>query len=139
MPAVEITLLRRRAVAKLTEVGTSRRDAEVLVDHMLTADLVGRSSHGLSVRFPHILRQAQEGVGQNTAQVAQDRGHVVLVDANNGFGYAAALACTELLIDRTQQGAAHCLLHVTDGRHGRRRQPVQHPLERLCCAPFYGS
>jgi len=100
MPELDVADLRRRAVARLCREGVKEHDARVVVEHMLTADLWGRSSHGLSVRFEHVLRQARDGAPGRRPEVVHDGGHVVAVDGHNGFGYLAAHFATRLLIDR---------------------------------------
>ena len=101
MPRVEVALLRERAVARLREAGVGDEAAGIVVDHMLTAELWGRSSHGLSLRFGAVLGLAEGGAGDTPPEVVRDGGHFLLVSGRNGFGYLAGHFCAQLLIERT--------------------------------------
>jgi len=103
MPAIPIPMLRERAAGKLVSVGVGRAEAEIIVDHMLTADLCGRPTHGLSLRFPYILRHAQAGAAKRTPAVVRDRGHLVVLDGRDGFGFLTGHRGTEILIERAKQ------------------------------------
>jgi len=96
------------------DAGVGEDTARAVVDHMITADLWGLTGHGLSVRFGTILRLAEEGVGREPVEVVSDRGTSVLVDAHDGFGYAAGAFCTDLLIGRVRE---HGLCSVAFGNH----------------------
>jgi len=114
MPRMSLEELRRRAVACLRRAGVGRRVAGIVVDHMLAADLVGRSSHGLAVRLPQVLRKAREGAGRRRPRVVRDGGHWVVVDGRDGFGYLAGHFATELLIERARaHGVASVALRNT--------------------------
>jgi L-2-hydroxycarboxylate dehydrogenase (NAD+) len=102
-------MLRKRATERLEDEGVDADTAEMLVDHMLTADLWGRHSHGLSVRLHTMLKQARVVDETNQMEIAQDAGHWVLVDGNNGFGYVAGRKCTRLLIERTRDNGFACI------------------------------
>jgi LDH2 family malate/lactate/ureidoglycolate dehydrogenase len=86
MPEVAVEELRSRAVARLVLEGVRQDHAEVVVDHMLTADLWGRTSHGLSVRFEYTLHQAEAGAGRTAPELVLDQGHLAVVSGHNGFG-----------------------------------------------------
>jgi len=100
---MDAQILVRAATRRLIQAGVDEDTARAVVDHMVAADRWGRPTHGLSVRFESILRQAEQGVGARPVQVVADRGTSVLVDANNGFGYAAGARCTDLLVERVRQ------------------------------------
>ena len=95
--------LRRLCTHRLLSAGVTAEDADALVDHMLTADLWDRRSHGLSTRLPYILELAEKGVGKANPEIAKDLGHLVVVDGDNGFGYPAGALCADLLIERVKR------------------------------------
>ena len=109
MPQVNAEHLRNSAVRKLKDAGVEGETAEILVDHMLTADLWGRHSHGLSVRLHTMLKQARVVNRNNRAEIFDDGGHHVLVDGNEGFGYVAGRECTRILMRRTQEYGLACV------------------------------
>jgi L-2-hydroxycarboxylate dehydrogenase (NAD+) len=100
VPDVAIAELRERAAERLRQEGVPEQDARLLVEHMLTADLWGRPTHGLSTRFALVLKQAEEGRARRRHAIVRDGGTHVLVDGCNGFGYSQASVCTDLLVER---------------------------------------
>lgn len=109
MPDVEVGRLRDCAERKLVDAGATAEQARAIVDHLLTADLWGRSTHGVAVRLPVMLRLAEQGAGARRPEIVSDRGSAVHVDANDGFGYVAGAFCTDVLIERVR---AHGLASV---------------------------
>lgn len=108
MPLVDIDVVRQRSVKCLEDVGVKAEQAELLVDHMLTADLWGRSSHGLSVRFEAMHDHAVEEGGGQPIDIVKDAGHHVVLDANGGFGYVAGRRTAEMLAKRTAEHGVAC-------------------------------
>lgn len=102
MPELEVTEIRELAVARLRRAGLNEEDARIVVDHMLAAELWGRSSHGLSLRLSYALRQAEEGAAAVRPEVVRDGGHFLVVNGNNGFGYLAGHMCAHLLVERAR-------------------------------------
>lgn len=109
MPQVNIEELRTRAVGKLEDAGVDSETAGMLVDHMLTADLWGRHSHGLSVRLHTMLKQARVVTEEDRIEVVEDGGHRVVVEGHDGFGYVAGRECTEILIERARELGLACV------------------------------
>lgn len=109
MPRVDIERLKKQSIERLCEAGVSKDQAEILVDHMLTADLWGRGSHGLSVRFCTMYSHATEGAGEQPCDIVQDSGHHVVVDGNGGFGYVAGRHAAEILTKRAQEHGVACV------------------------------
>lgn len=100
MPLVDSNEIRRTATRRLVAEGVIERHAHIVVDHLVTADLWGRSSHGMSVRFEGILARAKKGVGRADPVVAIDRGTVLTVDGRDGFGQVGGRVCADLLTER---------------------------------------
>ncbi|MBT3377662.1 MAG: Ldh family oxidoreductase [Lentisphaerae bacterium] len=102
MPSVQIATLQAAAVERLRQSGAGLEDAKCLVEHMLTADLWGRTSHGLSVRYEQMLRLAKAGVGESHPRLDRDLDAVALIDGCGGFGYVAAKRCLAELTARVR-------------------------------------
>lgn len=109
MPEFDLATVRAHAEAALVRAGVAPAAAAVVADHLLTADLWGRQTHGLALRLPYVLRLARQGVGRGEPRLARDDGATALVDAAGSFGYVAALRCAELLAERA---SAHGLAAV---------------------------
>jgi L-2-hydroxycarboxylate dehydrogenase (NAD+) len=116
MASFHVDTLADAAVAKLMEVEVRESHARIVVDHMLTADVWGRPTHGLSVRFPLVFRQAREGVGKQPMEIQSDRGTSILVEGHNSFGYLVGRQCTDLLVERAVEHG-HCVIAVKRLRH----------------------
>ena len=116
MCRMDVQTLADTAVQRLVDAGVGRDTAQAAVDHMITADLWGLTGHGLSVRFGTILRLAEEGIGREPVEMVSDRGTSVLVDAHDGFGYAAGAFCTDLMIERVRKHGL-CSVALRNTRH----------------------
>jgi len=103
MPDFEIEMVRQSAIARLCAAGASPEEARIVVEHMITADLRGRPSHGLSIRYQYILRQTRSGAAEKTAQIVKDIGAALLLDGRDGLGYDAGWKCAGLLIERAAE------------------------------------
>jgi LDH2 family malate/lactate/ureidoglycolate dehydrogenase len=111
---VPIDQLRAAAEEALAAAGVLPATARDLVDHMITADLWGRSTHGMSVRFPASLQRAREGAGRRAPQVVDDRETTVVFDDGDNFGTAAGVTAVDLLIERVRRfGLASVALRNT--------------------------
>ena len=109
MVSFQIDTIRTKAEAGLVCRGVESDMAAELVDHMLTADLRGRSTHGLATRYRQTAKQAEAGRGQRSMEVAWDTGSLVKVNGNNGFGYYQGSRCVSMLTARV---AKHGLCSV---------------------------
>lgn len=83
--------------------GVMRADAEVLADSLVTADLAGTSTHGLS-RLAIYVRRIQKGLIDPNPPftIERQRGATIAVDAGNGLGQIAAFRTLERLIPMTK-------------------------------------
>ena len=100
MPLVDVDQIRRTAIGRLVADGLLERQADIVVDHLITADVRGKPSHGMSVRFGGIVARALKGVGRVEPAIAGDRGTAVAVDGLDGFGHVGGRVCVDILIER---------------------------------------
>jgi LDH2 family malate/lactate/ureidoglycolate dehydrogenase len=79
--------------------GVSRDDAQILADSLVTADLAGTSTHGLS-RLAIYVKRIKNGVIDPKAKptVERQRAATLAVDAGNGLGQVVAWRTLEKLI-----------------------------------------
>lgn len=88
--------------------------AAAVVDHMVTADLWGRQTHGLSVRYAASLQRAADGIGRQAPEVVDDRGSTLVLDDHDGFGTGAGAFAADLLVERAREhGLASVALRNT--------------------------
>ncbi|HEX8521230.1 MAG TPA: Ldh family oxidoreductase [Tepidisphaeraceae bacterium] len=78
--------------------GVRAEDAAVLADSLVTADLAGTSTHGLS-RLAIYMKRIKKGVidPNATLKIDRERAGALAVDAQNGLGQVAAVRVLERL------------------------------------------
>src|SRR4051812_19754910 len=79
--------------------GVPRADAEILADSLVTADLAGTCTHGIS-RLAIYVKRIRKGLidPQAKLHVDRQRAATLAVDAGNGLGQVAAWRTLDLLI-----------------------------------------
>lgn len=93
--------VRRFAEAALVQVGVRRRDAAVVADVLLAADLRGIDSHGVAR-----LRRYVDGVRWRTisahaaSELISETPATALLDAHRGLGQPAAVSAMKLAIEK---------------------------------------
>jgi len=80
-------------------VGVSDRDAIILADALVDADLQGTSTHGIT-RLNIYVQRIKKGLIDPRAEIAVDsrRPAVLVVDANNGLGQVQAVKTMDRLV-----------------------------------------
>ena len=93
--------LRRLASAILQAAGSSEQESETVAAYLVKANLVGHDSHGV-IRVPQYVRQIREGSIRSNQEVTvvSDRGAVMLIEANLGFGQVVGEVAMEHGIER---------------------------------------
>ncbi|MGN6389159.1 MAG: malate/lactate/ureidoglycolate dehydrogenase [Burkholderiaceae bacterium] len=81
--------------------GSSEREAGLVADHLVSANLAGHDSHGVGM-IPRYVRSLGEGALQlnRHARVVRDAGAVLTVDGELGFGQVVAHEAMALGIER---------------------------------------
>ena len=100
---VEPEELKRLTVKRLREAGVSQRDAQIVADVLVFADLRGVHSHGV-LRVEHYLHRIRRG-GINlhaTYEVQWLKPSVGLLDAQGGLGHVSTKLATEEAIERAR-------------------------------------
>jgi LDH2 family malate/lactate/ureidoglycolate dehydrogenase len=94
----------RQAAGIAQAVGIPPRDAEILADSLVDADIHGISTHGIS-RLNIYMRRIQKGLTDPRAEIKVDRGRaaVLAVDAGNGLGQVQAWKVLERLIPMARE------------------------------------
>ncbi len=103
MPLIRAHRLYERTVELLTAEGLESRDAQAVADHLVSAELWQRPTHGVSVRLPKILDEVRNGLGTRRPEVAADNGSAVVIDGHDGFGFVSGARAAELLIERARR------------------------------------
>src|SRR5580698_6605257 len=86
------------------QAGSAPREAELVADHLLAANLTGHDSHGVGMipRYVASLRDDELKLNLH-AQVARDAGAVLTIDGGKGFGQVVAYEAMEHGIERAKR------------------------------------
>jgi LDH2 family malate/lactate/ureidoglycolate dehydrogenase len=89
--------------------GAPREDAAILADSLVSADLSGTATHGVS-RLAIYLKRIKLGLIDPRAKlrIARERPGTIAVDAGNGLGQIAGVRTLELLFPRAKQNGVAC-------------------------------
>ena len=86
------------------QAGSAPREAELVADHLVAANLTGHDSHGVGMipRYVASLADAQLRLNLH-AQVVKDAGAVLSVEGGMGFGQVVAFEAMEQGIERAKR------------------------------------
>lgn len=108
MPIVASDKLHRLTRAICRGVGSSEREAELVANHLVAANLTGHDSHGVGMLPLYIRCWTEDNLQPNThAKVISDKGPILVIDGERGFGQVIAFEAMELgMAKARQEGAA---------------------------------
>lgn len=100
----EIGTLTDFCINLLTKIGVYMKDAEIITDALMCAELRGIQSHGI-VRLPIYIKRIETGVivPEATMEFRKDCGATALLDANNGFGQVAGYKAMTYAINMARE------------------------------------
>ncbi len=86
------------------KAGVPKETAEIVSEHLVTANLRGVDSHGAFVRIPHYLTALREGIinPRPSIRSVKDTPSVALIDGDKGFGPVVAMKATEMAISKAK-------------------------------------
>jgi len=87
----------------LVNSGVKKDEAQIVVDVLVTADLEGVSSHGIT-RLPVYLERLAKGLINNNPKMTMEFSFPALgvLDADNGLGHIAGLRAMEMAIEKAK-------------------------------------
>ena len=90
--------------AIVTSAGSSAREAELVAEHLVEANLTGHDSHGVGMlpRYVEVFLAGDLKINQHVA-VVSDAGPLLTLDGNAGFGQVIAFEAMERGIERAAQ------------------------------------
>ena len=91
-------------------LGTENHRAQEVADHLVEANLKGHDSHGVGM-IPNYVHGAKNGnlMVNADASVSLDKGSVILVDGNFGYGQVVGKQATEIGIQRAKENGLVCV------------------------------
>lgn len=108
MPIVLSDKLHQLTMAICRGVGSSEREAELVANHLVAANLAGHDSHGVGMLPLYVHCWTEDNLQPNQhADVVSDKGPILVIDGQRGFGQVIAFEAMELGMTRAkEQGAA---------------------------------
>src|SRR2546426_7178053 len=97
----------RRLIAAVAQIfaalGLDRRDAEIVADDLVAADLEGIASHGVMLVPMYVERILAGSVSlRREGEVVSDRGGAVTIDAAHALGQLTARQAVRLAVERAR-------------------------------------
>jgi uncharacterized oxidoreductase len=96
--------LRAYVRAIWVHAGSSPREAELVADHLVMANLSGHDSHGVGMIPRYVASLADDQLQLNThAEIVRDAGAVLTVEGHKGFGQVVAFEAMAFGIERAKK------------------------------------
>jgi uncharacterized oxidoreductase len=108
MPTVPSDTLHQLTMAICRAVGSTEREAELVANHLVAANLAGHDSHGVGM-LPFYVQAWTEGKlkPNQHPEVVGGKGPILVIDGHQGFGQAIAYEAMELgMAKAREEGAA---------------------------------
>lgn len=104
VPRISAELLKQFMYDVFVAVGVPEEDAEICADVLITADLCGFDSHGISRLKPIYYQRIKEGILSPITKidVVREGPTTALLDGNNGMGHVIAKRAMELAIAKAR-------------------------------------
>jgi uncharacterized oxidoreductase len=98
---IPVATLRAYVQAIWTSAGSAPREAELVADHLVMANLTGHDSHGVGM-IPRYVASLADGELQlnGHGDIVRDAGAVLTIDGRKGFGQVVAFEAMEHGIER---------------------------------------
>ncbi len=103
-----------------SSVGVSEKDAEILADSMLDANLRGVDTHGITRMLVTYVKRIQVGVmsAETKLEVVRERAGTALVECNNGIGQVASDYAMDLAIKKAKDAGTSFVLTRHSNHYG---------------------
>lgn len=101
---IDANALRAYVRALWVHAGCSAREAELVADHLVMANLSGHDSHGVGMIPRYVASLADGQLQLNThAEIVRDAGAVLTVEGHKGFGQVVAYEAMKMGIERAKK------------------------------------
>ena len=103
--------------AIVNKAGSSDREARLVAENLVEANLKGHDSHGVGMVPRYIDSVREGGLTVNAhASIVLDTGALLTVNGNQGYGQVVAREATDLAIARAQRHGS-CVLGLSNAHH----------------------
>jgi len=120
MRKIEAARMEPFVVAIFAAAGSEETEAVIIASHLVEASLMGHDSHGL-IRISKYVSwlRAGEVVANQHARVVTDRGALLVIDGNFGFGQVIGKEAMELAAERARLHGMAAMAIRNSGHLGR--------------------
>ena len=135
MPTLDTKALMQFICDIFTAIGTSKPDARIMADMLVTCDLMGIPSHGI-MRVPQYVNESKTGLVKPDRElvVLRQTGTVTILDGRWSLGQVSATRATQMAIDNAKQHGLTSII-LRGCRHvGRAGAFTQMAAEQDCVA-----
>ena len=101
MAIISVEEARQLSRSTLIKSGMDNKEAEIITDILLEADMMNRPTHGF-IRLPAIVGETNKQLDSSVKVVRED-GNYALVDGGGKPGYVAAYYAMEFAIKKTEK------------------------------------
>jgi len=104
MPTISSERLRKITTTVFKAAGSTDEEAELVTDCLVSANLLGVDSHGVSL-IPEYLEMLKKGLikPNNKPKVIHETPNLLLLDGNDSWGYIVAKKAMELAIKKAKK------------------------------------
>ncbi len=108
----------RRAIEAIVAAGGSEpREAELVAENLVTANLTGHDSHGIGMIPRYVESLKEGGLQPNRHPVVKfDGGALVALDGQAGYGQVIGLEATDIAIERAREHGV-CVMALANSHH----------------------
>lgn len=117
MPLIAPDNLHRFIAATFEAGGSETKEASLIADHLVAANLAGHDSHGIGM-LPDYVENLKNGFlfANRHARIVTDSGAVLGIDGQRGFGQVIAKEAMDLGIKRARELGA-CVVALRNSHH----------------------
>lgn len=145
MPTLQPEALQQFTREVFEACGVPPGEAEIVADHLVTANLMGVDSHGI-IRISQYVQDIRDGAIIPGAPIVllKETPTTAIVDGGWNFGLVAARRAMEVAIAKARQNHTACVLTERCGHAGRVGTFTQYAAERgflalaVCNSPRHG-
>ena len=136
MKRYNIDFIRLRAENILIQHSVPEKDARIIVDSMLEADICGVNTHGIKMLIPYLQKidnKSFDSSGMGISIVKQSPSFSV-IDAGNAIGAVAASFAVEICLKKAKESG----MHTAFVRHGNTFGPAFYYVEQMTMMKMIG-
>jgi hydroxycarboxylate dehydrogenase B len=109
--------LHRWTVDLWRAAGSGDREATLVADHLVAANLAGHDSHGVGMTPRYVQALLEGELALNRAvEILVDGGSLLTVDGHRGLGQSVAFQAMEIAIDRARRDGV-CVMGLRNAHH----------------------